>query len=381
MSVAGITSPADNPTGGAAKPDGAPTVEREAELHAADESEALEWLHRQQCTDGLPVVIPTRKRVDRLILASGLDGSLSLGTMGPGGGDATVEKVAANAVMAGCLPDHMPIVLAAVQAVLAPEFDLGEMQGTTHCTAPLVIVSGPARRSARVADGFGALGPGHRANASIGRALRLVMMNVGMARPGESDMALLGHGGKFTFCLAEAEESSPWLPLHTDFGYRPDQSAVTVVGAEPPHSVIFSNDADDPTSADRLLRTIAAVMANVGSNNAHFRGGAQTVVLNPEHADVLGAAGLDRAEVKARLTELAVNPPQLLAELNPTFARSAGAEAVRAVRDPDDIVLLVAGGSGLYSTVMPSWAAGAHMNPVVHREILIDQSCQIPDRG
>lgn len=351
-------------------------------IGAKSEAEALEWLHEQRCTDGLPVVIPTKERVDRLVLATGLDGSLSLGIMGPGGGDATVEKIAANAVMAGCLPGHMPVVIAAVQAVLQPEFDLGEMQGTTHCTAPLVIVSGPARHSAQVADGFGALGPGHRANASIGRALRLAMINIGMARPGESDMALLGHAGKFTFCLAESEEASPWEPLHTDWGYREDQSVVTVVGAEPPHSVIFTNDADDPTSPERLLRTIALVMANLGSNNAHFRCGAQTVVLNPEHAEVLAKAGLSRRDIKHRLKELAVNPPELLAELNPAWgSRLSGAEPVAAIREPDDIVLLVAGGSGLYSTVMPSWAAGAHTNPIVHNEIFIDQFCEIPTRS
>ncbi len=352
-------------------------------LSAADEADALELLHRERCTDGLPVIIPTRERVDRMVLASGLDGALSLGTMGPGGGAATVDKVAANAVMAGCTPDHMPVVLAAVKAVLQPAFDLGEMQGTTHCTAPLVIVNGPARHSARVADGFGALGPGHRANASIGRALRLAMINIGMARPGESDMALLGHPGKFTYCLAESEEASPWEPLHTDWGYRTDQSAVTVVGAEPPHSVIFTNDADDPTSPERLLRTIAAVMANLGSNNAHFRCGAQTVVLNPEHAQVLAEAGMGRRDVKERLTELAVNPASLVAELNPAFATGTREpdEPVPAVRDPDDIVLLVAGGSGLYSAVMPSWAAGAHANPPVDAEILIDQFCELPGRA
>ncbi len=352
-------------------------------LSAADEADALELLHREQCTDGLPVIIPTRERVDRMVLASGLDGALSLGTMGPGGGAATIEKVAANAVMAGCTPDHMPVVLASVKAVLQPAFDLGEMQGTTHCTAPLVIVNGPARHSARVADGFGALGPGHRANASIGRALRLAMINIGMARPGESDMALLGHPGKFTYCLAESEEASPWEPLHTDWGYRTDQSAVTVVGAEPPHSVIFTNDADDPTSPERLLRTIAAVMANLGSNNAHFRCGAQTVVLNPEHAEVLAEAGMGRRDVKERLTELAVNPASLVAELNPAFATGTREpdEPVPAVRDPDDIVLLVAGGSGLYSAVMPSWAAGAHANPSVDAEILIDQFCELPGRA
>ncbi|MGI9595284.1 MAG: hypothetical protein ACR2QK_03935, partial [Acidimicrobiales bacterium] len=176
-------------------------------------------------------------------------------------------------------------------------------------------------------------------------------------------------------------EISPFDPLHTDWGYRRDQSAVTVVGAEPPHSVIFTNDADDPTSSERLLRSIALVMANTGSNNAHFRGGAQTVILNPEHAEVLAKAGLSRADIKHRLTELAVNPAELLAELNPTYAsRGQAADVVAAVRDPDDIVLLVAGGAGLYSTVMPSWAAGAHANPIVHAEVFIDQFCEIPDR-
>jgi hypothetical protein len=348
-------------------------------LEAADDHQALEWLHAQRCTDGLPVVIPTPERVERMVLAAGLDGDLSLGTMGPGGGAATVEKVAANAVMAGALPEHMPVVLAAVQAVLQPEFDLAEMQSTTHCTAPLVIVNGRAREWAQVASGSGALGPGHRANASIGRALRLTMINVGMARPGESDMALLGHPGKFTFCLAEAEEASPWAPQHTDRGYTTDQSAVTVVGAEAPHSVIFTNDADDPRSSDRLLDTLAAVLANVGSNNAHFRGGAQTVVLNPEHAGVLAQAGLDRHQVKEQLADRAVNPTARLAELNPAFAGRAGLpEEFRAVREPDDLVLLVAGGSGLYSAVMPSWAAGAHNNPIVHAEVVLDQACEVP---
>lgn len=350
-------------------------------LSAADEAEALELLHAERCTDGLPVVIPTEERVARLVLASGLDSALTLGVMGPGGGAATVEKIAANAVMAGCTPDHMPVVLAAVQAILQPEFDLGEMQGTTHCTTPLIIVNGPARRSAQVADGFGALGPGHRANASIGRAVRLAMMNIGMARPGESDMALLGHPGKFTFCLAESEEVSPFPPQHTDHGYHPEQSAVTVVGSEPPHSVLFSNDADDPRSPDRLLRCLAAALANLGSNNAHFRRGAQTVILNPEHAQVLAEAGLDRAAIKERLAELAVNTAATLAELNPGWTRNVDPDTViPAVRRPEDLVLLVAGGAGLYSVVLPSWAAGAHGNPAVTGEILIDQSCELPGR-
>ena len=183
-------------------------------LCALDEEAALEELHNRGCTDGLPVVIPTAERVSRMVLASGLEGDMMLGTMGPGHGIATVEKVAIAAV-AGCKPDYMPVVVAAVKAVIDPKFDLTEMQATTHCTAPLIIVNGPARHTCGpIVSGTGALGPGHRANATIGRALRLTMINIGKARPGSSDMALLGHPGKFTFCLAEDEEASPFTPLH-----------------------------------------------------------------------------------------------------------------------------------------------------------------------
>ncbi|MEP4650779.1 MAG: hypothetical protein ABJ314_11385, partial [Ilumatobacter sp.] len=246
-------------------------------FEADDEAAALELLHDSSCTDGLPVVIQTPERVARLVLSSGLDADLDLGSMGPGGGAATVEKIATNAVMAGCLADHMPVVVAAIRAILQPEFDLAGMQATTHSTAPLTIVNGPVVRHCDIAAGFGALGPGHRANASIGRAVRLCMMNIGDARPGVSDMALLGHPGKFGFCLAEDEAASPWESLAASRGHAADESVVTVLGAEAPHSVVFTNDADDPDSPARLLRALAAVIANTGSNNANFGGGAVAV--------------------------------------------------------------------------------------------------------
>ena len=148
------------------------------------------------------------------------DGDLVLGEMGPNLGVCTVEKLAIAAVMAGCTPDHVPVVVAAARAVMDPVFDLTEVQATTHAISPLVIVNGPARQACGgVHGGFGALGPGHRANASIGRALRLAMINIGGGRSGTADMALLGHPGKFTFCLAEDEEESPFPPLHTSRGY------------------------------------------------------------------------------------------------------------------------------------------------------------------
>jgi hypothetical protein len=351
-----------------------------ARLQAADEAAALEQLHELGCTDGLPVVIPTEARVARFVVASGLPGDVSLGAMGPNMGDTTIEKVAACAVMAGCLPDHLPVVLGAVQAALDPRMDLTELQATTHCIAPLIIVNGPARHSCGpIAAGFGALGPGHRANATIGRALRLCMINIGGGRTGSSDMALLGHPGKFTFCLAEDEESSPFEPLHVSRGYAAEDSTVTMVGTEGPHSVLFVGDADDPTAPERLLRTLALTLANVGSNNAHFGRGSAVVVLNPDHIDVLAKAGFDRAKTAEALCELAVNPRGLLRSLNPSMVRDGDpAQAMRAFRRPEDLVILAGGGSGLYSMVMPSWGAGPHVNPSVTVKVELDQACEIP---
>ncbi len=348
-------------------------------LEAPDEAAALELLHASGCTDGLPVVIPTQGRVDRLVLASGLDADHLLGEMGPGGGAATIEKIATNAVMAGCATDHMPVVVAAIRALLRPEFDLGEMQATTHSTAPLMIVSGPMVRHCDIACGFGALGPGHRANASIGRAVRLCMMNIGDARPGVSDMALLGHPGKFGFCLAEDEAASPWESLGRSAGFSIEESVVTILGAEAPHSVVFTNDADDADSPSRLLRAVAAVIANTGSNNANFGAGSVAVAFNPEHAEVLAAAGMDRAKVQAELHRLATNTRGHLRSLNTGFLRAGDEDdVVHAVRRPGDIVVFVAGGSGLYSAVFPSWAAGAHRNAVVREPIVTGESCEVP---
>lgn len=348
-------------------------------LEADDEAAALELLHVSGCTDGLPVVIPTPDRVERLVLASGLDADLDLGEMGPGGGAATIEKIATNAVMAGCVPDHMPVVVAAIRAIMQPEFDLAEMQSTTHSTAPLMIVSGPVVRHCDIAAGFGALGPGHRANASIGRAVRLCMMNIGDARPGVSDMALLGHPGKFGFCFAEDESASPWESLARSAGFGDDESIVTVLGAEAPHSVVFTNDADDAESPRRLLNALAAVIANTGSNNANFGAGSVAVALNPEHAQVLADAGFDRADVQMQLHQRATNTRGHLRSLNTGFLPPGDDDdVIHAVRRADDVVLCVAGGSGLYSAVFPSWAAGAHRNTVVREPIVTGEACELP---
>ncbi|MEM8932101.1 MAG: hypothetical protein AAGE94_13055, partial [Acidobacteriota bacterium] len=347
-------------------------------LTAVDEAAALEALHERGCTDGLPVIIPTPERVDRMVLASGMDADMVLGVMGPGNGVATVEKVAVAAVMAGCLPDYMPVVVAAVRAVIAPVFDLTEMQATTHCTAPLILVNGPARHlCGPVASGYGALGPGHRANASIGRALRLAMINIGKGRPGVSDMALLGHPGKFTYCLAEDEENSPLVPLHVDLGFDADDSVVTVVGAEAPHSVIFSGDGDDPRLAGILLDMLAIGLANPATNNAILTSGTGVVVLNPDHAAVLAEAGLSRRDIAEALCERCVMSPEQQRHLMPTMV-GPDPQPRPAFTDPSQILILMAGGNGLYSMVMPSWSTGTHKNSPSSVRVELGMACEIP---
>jgi hypothetical protein len=349
-------------------------------LQAADETAALEQLHALGCTDGLPVVVPTDERVARMVLASGQEADMVLGEMGPMFGIATVHKVAVAAVMAGCTPDYMPLVMGAVKAVIDPAFDLTEMQATTHCTAPLVIVNGPARNDCGpVASGFGALGPGHRANASIGRALRLTMINIGGARPGSSDMALLGHPGKFTYCLAEDEENSPFPPLHVSKGFDAQDSVVTVIGAEAPHSVIYSGNADDPEDAEKLMLQLAEGLANMATNNAILTGGSAVVVLNPEHAAIFAHANMNREALCQRLWELTHLPKARLRKVGGQFAgRSSEEDTYPAFEAPQNILVFTAGGSGLYSMVMPTWCAGAHKNSAVSVLVDTNQFCEIP---
>lgn len=349
-------------------------------FNAESEEVALEHLHALGCTDGLPVIIPTPARVQRMVLASGLDADLVLGEMGPGGGVASIQQIAIAAVMAGCLPDYLPVVLAAAKAVIDPRFDLTEMQSTTHCTAPLILVNGPARFSCGpIASGFGALGPGHRANASIGRALRLAMINIGGGRPGTSDMALLGHPGKFTYCLAENEEDSPLPPLHSSLGFAAEDSVVTVIGAEAPHSVIFSGIGDAKADADGLLHALASGLCGLASNNAILTGGAAVVVLNPDHAQILVGAGLSRAAIQDELLARCVHPLGSLKRVAPTFARGDDDSKLRAgFKDPADILVMMAGGSGLYSMVMPSWCAGPHRNSAVSVQVESDLYCELP---
>jgi hypothetical protein len=350
-------------------------------LEAVDEETALENLHREGMTDGLPVVIPTRRRIEAMILASGYDGDMSLGDVGPSGCAATVETVAANAVMAGCLPEHFPVVIAAVKAICDPRFDLTEIQVTTHPITPLIIVNGPVREQAGLSSGYGAFGPGYRANASIGRAVRLVMMNIGGGRPGLSDMSVMGSPNKFTFCASENEEDSPWEPLHVSRGFAPEQSAVTVFSVEGAHSVLCAPMPDDcvDMAVSAVLDAVGSAVGGLGANSTYLGLGDIAVIINPQTAELLAAAGLDRPALQKELTDRARHPRRILRVRNPFLIPAGPPEDMLPTRDPATIVIAVAGGRGNYVMVCPTLGASPHHHPSVSKEVEINQLCLLPN--
>src|SRR6202795_4603694 len=192
---------------------------------------AQEELAAAGLTDGLPVVPPTPARVEQMLKQHGYDPDEVVTALPPAFGAATWKSIAINAVMAGCRPEYLPVVGAAVEALAADEFNLIGVATTTGSATPLVIVNGPIVREIGMNAETNALGPGNRAHATIGRAVHLVLQNIGGAKPGETDMATLGQPGKYTFCFAENEAASPWLPLHVERGFPAAASVVTVVGA------------------------------------------------------------------------------------------------------------------------------------------------------
>ena len=214
-------------------------------IEAADLEAAVEVCFENKWTDGLPVVPPTRGAIERILAYLKRDPAEVVGVVPPRSGVATIEKIAINCVMAGCKPEYVPIVIAALEAVLEEKFNLNGVQTTTHACAPLVIVSGPAVKTLGFNTREGALGHGCRPSATIGRALRLILWNIGGGFPGDPCKTTLGHPGYFTFCLAEDQEANPWEPLHVERGFPSHASTITVVAAEGLHNV---NDHESTTA-------------------------------------------------------------------------------------------------------------------------------------
>jgi hypothetical protein len=329
-------------------------------LEAPDDLDEFQaWAMAQHWSDGLPVLPPTPARVARLL--GGRDRSRVVATLAPLDGRATLEAIAINAALAGAAPEHLPVIVTAIRALAEPAFNLNAIQTTTHPCTPLLIVNGPLATRLGISGGANALGNGHRANAVIGRAVRLVLQNVGGARPGHEDRATLGHPGKFSYCLAENEAVSPWEPLSVERGYPRGVSTVTVVGAEAPHNV---ND-HGSTTADALLRALAGTAATTGSNNIYL-GGHPVVILGPEHAATVAGSGWSKAELKRRLWERArVRLDRFSAENLARFSIIAPERFVGRPPDadvpwcvsPDDLVVIVAGGPGKHSSVIPTFGA------------------------
>jgi hypothetical protein len=312
--------------------------------------------------DGLPIIPPTLERVERMLAYWDRPWNQAVGTFAPR--DATIWplQVAANAVMAGCLPQYFPLVMLAIEAMCDPAFNLRGVQSTTHPVAPLVIFNGPVARELSINSGHNVFGPGSRANAAIGRALRLSMVNIGGARPGSGDMATMGTPAKYGFVVAENEAESPWEPLHAERGFDADVSTVTVVGGEGPLNINdhFSKDADG------LLHMMAGTLANTGANNWYYASNA-VVALGPEHARMLADGGLSKRAVKQRLFEQATialgdfsaeNVHERFRKRDPArYAQAPLDTPLTLVQDPDDFILFVLGGLGKHSMYIPTFGA------------------------
>ena len=355
--------------------------EPSASLTAADESAAAAAMLAARQTDGLPIVVPTPERVDAMLLHSpGLPREASLGTLLPRAGALTVEKAAIAAVMAGCPAEIFPLVVAAAEAIADPDFDIGPLQNTTHPVTPLIIVNGPARARFGVQSGCGAMGPCAHVNLTLGRAIRLLMINVGGGVPGVGDMASLGSPAKLALCLAEAEEMSPFEPLHVSLGFAPGDSVVTLLAVEGPHSLLFSLDPIEG-QAEHFLRTLAAGFANPATNNVYMGVGAVAAALNPIHAAILKRAGMSRADVQARLFALARATRTGLAAISGANINATphDREILTVVERPQDFLLFVSGeDGGAYSAYFPTWGGGRRGNVPVSKKVRLDEYCEMP---
>jgi hypothetical protein len=316
-----------------------------------DTADAFETLYARGVTDGLPVVPPTVERVRAAVEAAGRDGDELIALVAPRHGRATVQRIAVNAVMAGCRPEYLPVVIAAVEAICDPAFALEGVSGTTDAVTPLVIVNGPVRSALDVNCGVGVFGPGWRANATIGRALRLVWANVGGAGPGVISMSTFAQPGRYTYCIGEREEDSPWVPLHVEHGFAAVDSTVAVLAAEGPQVVVDARG----RSGREVLTTIARNGEAIASH-AIGELGDTLLVVGPEHARTIAADGWSKADVRAFLWEH-------------TRADVDGSRIAK-FREPDALHVVVAGGTaGRFSAWVPGWPFRGAPSRLVLRRI------------
>lgn len=307
--------------------------------------------------DGLPVVPALPDKVARMLEGRAGDPDEALGWMPPTWGEVTTRFIAINAVLAGCSPDHMPVLVAATKAMLRPEFNLYGIQATTNPVTPMLIVHGDIAGRLGMNAKAGAFGPGNYANAVLGRAVRMIMMNLGGGIAGQTDKATQGWPGKYTFCAAENEEETPWAPFYVRRGLEKGQDAITVFGIQAMHNVI------DVTAADgfELLQVLAGGMAVIATNNV-THGGEALLVISPEHAAQMHRSGFDAVSVGQFLYEHARIdmrrfPPRLVEHLRTRRPIWVDMERLPITDRHEDVQVMVIGGPGIQAQFLPSFGA------------------------
>ncbi|MES2561711.1 MAG: hypothetical protein V4637_03195 [Pseudomonadota bacterium] len=330
-----------------------------AEMHIDDEAGSVqEFFFEQGWTDGLPVAPPTQAAVCAMLSTVRREAHEEVGPIPPRMHMGSIEKIAINVVMAGCRSEYFPVVLAAVEAMLDPECRLYGIRTATNNGTPLLIVNGPIVKKLDINCRGNVFGQGSRANATIGRALQLVLRNMGGDMPGETDMSTQGQPGKFTFCIAENEAASPWLPFHVERGYAPEDSTVTVIGASAGHNV-FTYGCENGAE---ILDHFVGAMTALGHNNVIFPTG-PLLVIGPEHAGVLARDGYDKPAIRQYLFEHARIPLSRFADRTVRglkhrrsrwFAEVNDPQHIGVADDPSHINIVVAGGAGIHSQFVPT---------------------------
>jgi hypothetical protein len=346
---------------------------RSRTLAVGELEDPFEALHDRGLTDGLPVVPPTPERVVAMLEHTSRDPRDVVGVVPPYGGEATVEKVAVNAVMAGCPDEVLPIVLAAVEAACVEEFALHGLVATTHPAGPAIVVSGPLAARVGMNGAGNCLGQGNRANLTIGRALGLVVRNLGGGRPQVEDRAAHGQMGKLAACFAELDDgTSPWEPLAVARGVAPGETGVTLIAAEAPR-VIVDQLAREP---EGLCESLALALESIGHPKQRLVFDA-LLVCGPEHGRVFARAGWDRGRVLDELFARTTSPAGELVRgaggspegLDPRWVTDPGTPVAKFAA-PDRVLLAYAGGdAGLFSMVFGSWAAGEIGSAPVTRSV------------
>lgn len=329
----------------------------------------LEAMWDRGWTDGFPVVPPTEARVLAMLEGTTRAPDELVAVVPPNLAPATVEKVAINAVMAGCRPEYLPVVLAAVEAVCTDEFNMHGVLATTWFVGPVLVVNGPVARAIGMNSGINAFGQGNRANATIGRALQLVVRNVGGGRPGEVDRATLGTPGKYSFCFTEDEAGSPWESLATERGVAPGRSAVTAFAG---YGVRGLGDERSRTP-ESLARTLAVGLRS-GNSRLVF-GSDALLVISPDHGRLFREAGWSRARLRQELAELLTLPAgellRAVGTLDPGPVPEADGWRPPKPREGGLLLAYAGGPAGLFSAIIDGWLSGPRGSVPVTREVVL----------